>query len=157
RTLAALRDEVSALERQARPSLQLYLEASALGHADPGVADGVVRTLLRAPAHDNPAKERLPSALGGRASLWDAAPARAVLLVAAACLFDRVGRARDAALAYEQAGNALSGFLPVLRGVRRMASNNEQWPAVAALLAHEAEVAADAENRAGALLAAAEI
>ena len=45
RTLAALRDEVSALLRQTRPSSQLYLEASALGQPDPGVADGVVRTL----------------------------------------------------------------------------------------------------------------
>lgn len=156
RTLAALRDEVSALQRQARPSSQLYLEAAALGQPDPGVADGVVRTLYRAPA-DSPAKERLPGALVERASQCDSAPARALLLFEAACLYDRVGRARDAALAYEQAGNAVTDFLPVLRGVRRIAGAGEQWPAVAALLAHEAEVAADDENRAGALLAAAEI
>lgn len=157
RTLAALRDEVSAKARQARPSSQLYLEAAALGQQDPGVADGVVRTLQRAPVTDAVAKERLPGALVDRASQCDSAPARALLLFEAACLFDRVGRARDAALAYEQAGNAVSDFLPVLRGVRRIAGANEQWPAVAALLAHEAEVAADGENRAGALLAAAEI
>ena len=129
----------------------------ALGQQDPGVADGVVRTLERAPASDSAAKERLPGAIVERAAQLDSAPARALLLFEAACLFDRVGRARDAALAYEQAGNAVSDFLPVLRGVRRIAGANEQWPAVAALLAHEAEVAADGENRAGALLAAAEI
>lgn len=157
RTLAALRDEVSATMRQARPSSQLFLDAAALGQQDPGVADGVVRTLQRAPANDAAAKERLPGALVERASQCDTATARALLLFEAACLFDRVGRARDAALAYEQAGNAVSDFLPVLRGVRRIAGANEQWPAVAALLAHEAEVAADGENRAGALVAAAEI
>jgi tetratricopeptide (TPR) repeat protein len=157
RTLAALRDEVSAQARQTRPSSQLYLDAAGLGQQDPGVADGVVRTLSRAPASDAAAKERLPGALVDRASQCDSAQARALLLFEAACLFDRVGRARDAALAYEQAGNAVSDLLPVLRGVRRIAGANEQWSAVAALLAHEAEVAADGENRAGALLAAAEI
>ena len=157
RTLAALRDEVSAQQRQTRPSSQLYLDAAALGQQDPGVADGVVRALQRAPLADSAAKERLPGALVERASQCDSAQARALLLFEAACLFDRVGRARDAALAYEQAGNAVSDFLPVLRGVRRIAGANEQWPAVAALLAHEAEVAADGENRAGALVAAAEI
>jgi len=157
RTLAAVRDEVSAQKRQTRPSSQLYLDAAGLGQQDPGVADGVVRTLERAPAPDMTSKERLPGAIVERAAMCDSAPARALLLFEAACLFDRVGRARDAALAYEQAGNAVSDFLPVLRGVRRIAGANEQWSAVAALLAHEAEVAADGENRAGALLAAAEI
>jgi tetratricopeptide (TPR) repeat protein len=156
RTLAALRDEISAVSRSARPSTQLYLDAAGLQQSDPGVADGVVRTLARAPA-DHSSKERLPGALVERAVQCDNGAARALLLFEAACLFDRVGRARDAALAYEQAGNAVGDFLPVLRGVRRIAGANEQWPAVAALLAHEAEVAADEENRAGALLAAAEI
>lgn len=157
RTLAAMRDEISAQTRQARPSTQLWLEAAALAQPDPAVADGVVRTLQRAPVSDGAAKERLPGALVERAAQCDSAPARALLLFEAACLFDRVGRARDAALAYEQAGNAVSDFLPILRGVRRIAGANEQWPAVAALLAHEAEVAVDEENRAGALVAAAEI
>src|SRR5439155_24966242 len=49
RTLAALRDEVSAQARQGRPSSQLFLDAAGLGQQDPGVADGVVRTLQRAP------------------------------------------------------------------------------------------------------------
>ncbi|MDB4969500.1 MAG: domain protein putative component of TonB system, partial [Myxococcales bacterium] len=157
RTLAALRDEVSAAARGTRPSSQLFLDAAGLGQQDPVVADGVVRTLQRAPGSDSTAKERLPGALVERASQCDSAQARALILFEAACLFDRVGRARDAALAYEQAGNAVSDFLPVLRGVRRIAGANEQWSAVAALLAHEAEVAADADNRAGALVAAAEI
>jgi tetratricopeptide (TPR) repeat protein len=157
RTLAALRDEVSALARQVRPSAQPYLEAAALGQADPGVGDGVVRALMRAHSSDSVAKERLPGALVERAAHCDSAPVRALLLFEAACLFDRVGRTRDAALAYEQAGHAVSDFLPVLRGVRRIAGASEQWPEVAKLLAHEAEVAADEENRAGALLAAAEI
>src|SRR5260370_19441354 len=101
-------------------------------------------------------KERLPGALVERVSQCDNGQARALLLFEAACLFDRVGRARDAALAYEQAGNAVTDFLPVLRGVRRIAGANEQWPALAALLAHEAAVAADGDHRGGAPLAAAD-
>ena len=62
RTLAAVRDEVSAQKRQTRPSSQLYLDAAGLGQQDPGVADGVVRTLERAPAPDSTSKERLPGA-----------------------------------------------------------------------------------------------
>jgi tetratricopeptide (TPR) repeat protein len=171
RTLAALRDEVSARRlptvdrapddhrggEKPRPSSQLFLDAAGLGQQDPSVADGVVRTLMRAPASDAMAKERLPGALVERAAQCESAPARALYLFEAACLFDRIGRARDAALAYEQAGNAVPDFLPVLRGVRRIAGANEQWSAVGALLAHEAEVATDTENRSGALVAAAEI
>ncbi|HUS65668.1 MAG TPA: tetratricopeptide repeat protein, partial [Kofleriaceae bacterium] len=64
---------------------------------------------------------------------------------------------RDAALAFEDAGRAAPDFLPVLRGVRRIAMLNEQWPPVVALLAREAEVAAHPENRAAAHLMAGEI
>lgn len=157
RTLAALRDEVAATAPKTRPSPQLFLDAAALGQKDPAVADGVVRALWRAPTSDTDAKERLPGALVDRASQCESASARALLLFEAACLFDRLGRPRDAALAYEQASTAVADFLPIVRGVRRIAGANEQWPAVAALLAHEAEVAADDENRAGALMAAAEV
>src|SRR5262249_20356274 len=101
--------------------------------------------------------QKLADTLVERAQACGSAPARALLLLEAAFLFERLGSPRDAALAYDDAGRAAPDFLPVLRGIRRLAVLKEQWPATVALLAREAEVAAHEENRASAFLQAGEI
>jgi tetratricopeptide (TPR) repeat protein len=101
--------------------------------------------------------ERLPTALTDRARSCDSGTLKALLLLEAAFLFDRLGRVRDAALAYEEAGRALPDFFPVVRGIRRIAVAGGEWQAACALYAHEAEVAADRENRAESLMASGEV
>ena len=66
RTLAALRDEVRRRAADAAV-VALSLDAAALGRQDPGVGDGLIRALQRAPATTSP-KERLADALVERAT-----------------------------------------------------------------------------------------
>ncbi len=150
--LAALRDEVAART----PNAALFLEAASLQRGDPGVADGLIRALSREIIPDAP-NQHLADALVERAQSCGSASARALLLLEAGLLYERLGDARDAAIAYESAGRGAPDFLPVLRGIRRIAMVSEEWPGVVALLKREAEVATHPENRAAALLAAGEI
>jgi tetratricopeptide (TPR) repeat protein len=150
--LAALRDEVVSRP----PNSLLAIEAAELGRGDPGAIDALIRALMRDSSADSPTP-RLADAFTERAQSCGSAPARALLLLDAAFLFERLGSPRDAALAYEDAGRAVSELLPVLRGMRRLAMSNEQWPAVVAILSREAEVAAHKDNRAAAYLMAGEI
>jgi len=150
--LAALRDEVASRP----PNSLLAIEAAELGRGDPGAIDVLIRALLRDTSAETPTP-RLADALTERAQSCGSAPARALLLLDAAFLFERLGSPRDAALAYDDAGRSVSDLLPVLRGMRRLAMVNEQWPAVVAILTREAEVAAHKDNRAAAYLMAGEI
>jgi tetratricopeptide (TPR) repeat protein len=152
--LAALRDEVASRA----PNAAMFLEMAEPGRGDPGVTDGLIRALGReAPDSGTGPVQKLADTLVERAQACGSAPARALLLLEAAFLFERLGSPRDAALAYDDAGRAAPDFLPILRGIRRIAMLNEQWPATVALLAREAEVAAHEENRASAFLQAGEI
>ena len=150
--LAALRDEIVSRA----PNSLLAIEAAELGRGDPGALDVLIRALLRDSSVEAPTP-RLADALTERAQACGSSPGRALLLLDAAFLYERMGSSRDAALAYEEAGRAMADLLPVLRGIRRIAMANEQWPAVVAILAREAEVAVDRENRAAAYLMAGEI
>jgi tetratricopeptide (TPR) repeat protein len=152
--LAALRGEVASRA----PNAALFLEMAEPGRGDPGVTDGLIRALGReAPDSGAGSVQKLADALVERAQACGSAPARALLLLEAAFLFERLGAPRDAALAYDDAGRAAPDFLPILRGILRLALLNEQWPATVALLAREAEVAAHQDNRASAFLQAGEI
>jgi tetratricopeptide (TPR) repeat protein len=150
--LAALRDEVSSRA----PNSLLAIEAAELGRSEPGGLDVLIRALERDSSVDVPTP-RLAEALTARAQVCGSSQARALLLLDSAFLHERMGSPRDAALAYDESGRSVTDLLPILRGMRRIAMANEQWPAVVAILGREAEVAAHRENRAAAYLMAGEI
>ncbi|MEO6953654.1 MAG: hypothetical protein ABI321_17765 [Polyangia bacterium] len=150
RVLVALREEVL-------PGGESSQAFEQLDDKEPLVLDGKIRRALARPSLRAAEDLALARLLDERARIIDGAGLRALLHLEAACRYDGGGHPRDAGQALEAADHAVNDLIPVLRGVRRIAVQSEQWPAAVALYAHEAELSRDPENQAQALLEAGEL
>jgi golgin subfamily B member 1 len=155
RLLVALREELQGSDAGARAFDALDGGPATLGAREAILLDGQARRLLGAVGV--PDEARLGELLSERARGVDSAALRALLLLEAACRFDRAGYEPEAVRALGAADQAVGDLLPVLRGVRRIALASEQWAAAVTLYAHEAELSRDPQNQADALLQAGEL
>ena len=126
------------------------------GPRDSALLDGKIRRAMAASA---PAagETSLAELLSERARIVDTPALKALLHLEAACRFDRAGQPRESGAALEAADQAVNDLLPVLRGVRRIAVQGQQWSNAVVLYSHEAELSSDLDNRTEALMQAGDI
>ncbi len=147
--LCSLRDEAGADAARA-------FSETVIGPRDSALLDGKIRRAMAASA---PAlgETSLAELLSERARIVDTTALKALLHLEAACRFDRAGQPRESGAALEAADLAVNDLLPVLRGVRRIAVQGEQWSNAVVLYSHEAELSSDLDNRTEALMQAGDI
>ena len=150
RVLVALREE-------ALPGGETSIAFDEIEGRDAAVLDGKIRRALSRTSGASIDELALARLLDERARMVDCAALRALLHLEAACRYDRCGHPRDAGQALEAADQSVNDLIPVLRGVRRIAIDSEQWQAAVSLYAHEAELSRDPQNQADALLQAGEL